>query len=166
MTWHSEPLDRQRHDAAGFDSGVASLDAWLRDHAAGAEARRVARTFVWRGDDDTVAACYSLAGHRLVRDDLPSSIGRGTPHEVPAVLLARLALDRRLHGQGHGGALVADALCRVVTATALVAARFVVVDALDETAAAFYAHHGFRRIPGTPRLVQKVSDVAAALTGG
>lgn len=51
----------------------------------------------------------------------------------------------------------------MVAATALVAARFVVVDAHHQTAAAFYAHHGFRRIPDTLRLVQKVSDVATAL---
>lgn len=106
---------------------------------------------------------YSLTGHRLVRDELPKSIGRGSPTEVPAVLLARLALDRRLHGQGLGGGLLADAMERVVAATTLVAARLVVVDALHEPAATFYEHHGFRRIPGTLRLVQKVSDVVATL---
>jgi hypothetical protein len=51
----------------------------------------------------------------------------------------------------------------VVTASRTVAARLVVVDALSEAAAGFYAHHGFRRIPGTLRLVQKVSDIAAAI---
>ena len=106
---------------------------------------------------------YSLAGHRLVRDDLPKSVGRGSPAEVPAVILARLAIDVSLHGQGLGGAILADALRRVVAATELVAARFVVVDALHEDAATFYEHHGFRRIPGTLRLVQKISSVVAAL---
>src|SRR5665647_1734143 len=48
-------------------------------------------------------AVYSLARHRLVRDELPKSVGRGSPSEVPAVLLARLALDRSLQGQGQGG---------------------------------------------------------------
>lgn len=163
MDWRSTALDPQRHDTASFDSGEPDLDSWLHDHAAGAEARRVARTFVWHHDDRVVGS-YSLAGHRLVRDDLPSSIGHGSPAEVPAVLLARLALDKRFHGQGVGGALLADALDRVVAATTLVAARFVVVDALNETAARFYEHHGFRRIPPTLRLVQKVSDVAAALS--
>lgn len=103
------------------------------------------------------------ARHRLVRDELSKSIGHGSPAEVPAVLLARLALDQHLHGRGLGGILLADALQRVVVATALVAARFVVVDALHESAVAFYEHHGFRRIPSTRRLVQKLSDVAAAL---
>lgn len=79
------------------------------------------------------------------------------------MLLARLALDRSLQGQGLGGALLAEALGRVVVVTNTVAARFVVVAAIDERAAAFYEHHGFRRIPETFRLVQKVADIAAAL---
>jgi len=110
-----------------------------------------------------VRAYYSLAGHRIVHDELPKSVGRGSPSEVPAVLLARLALDKSLHGQGLGGVLLADALERIVVATQTVAARIVIVDALHERGAAFYEHYGFKRIPGTLRLVQKVSDVAAAL---
>jgi len=106
---------------------------------------------------------YSLTGHRLIRDELPRNIGRGGPAEVPAVLVARLAIDADLQGQGLGGVLLADALRRVVAATDLVAARFVVVDALHENAAMFYEHHGFRRIPSTLRLVQKISSVVAAL---
>jgi len=78
-------------------------------------------------------------------------------------LLARLALDQSLQGQGLGGVLLADALERIVVATQTVAARIVVVDALHERAATFYENYGFKRIPGTLRLVQKVSDVAAAL---
>jgi len=163
MAWRSEALDPPRHGTAGFDSGEPTLDTWLREHAAGAEARRVARTFVWCDDGDTVIGCYSLAGHTLRREDVPRRLAHGSPVEVPAVLLARLALDRRRHGQGLGGALLADALTRVVAATALVAARFVVVDALHEPAACFYERHGFRRIPHTLRLAQKVSDIAAAL---
>lgn len=164
MAFRSETLDPQRHLLVPFDSGEPALDGWLREHAAGAEARRVARTFVWCPESDaTVVGYYSLAGHRLVRDEFPKRIARGSPAEVPAVLVARLALDRRLHGQGLGSALLADALARVVAATALVVARFVVVDALHERAAGFYEHHGFRRIPATLRLVQKVSDIAAAI---
>ncbi len=166
MTFHSEPLDPARHDLSAFDSGEPDLDRWLREQAAGAGARRVARTFVWAepdADPDRVVAYYSLAGHRLVRDDLPRSFGRGSPSQIPAVLLARLALDRTRHGGGNGGALLADALARIVVAADIVAARFVVVDALHEKAAGFYQHHGFRRIPDSLRLIQKISDIAAAL---
>jgi GNAT superfamily N-acetyltransferase len=90
-------------------------------------------------------------------------LGRGGPRQIPAVLLARLALDESLQGQGLGGALLADALERIVAATETVAARFVVVDAIDEHAALFYEHHGFQRIPDTRRLIQKLTDVTSAL---
>jgi GNAT superfamily N-acetyltransferase len=80
------------------------------------------------------------------------------------VLLARIALDRSLQGQGLGGELLVDALSRAVQASDVAAARLVVVDAIDEAAAAFYEHHGFVAVPGNrQRLVQKVNDIAAAL---
>jgi len=166
VTFRSEAIAPGRHLLTALDSGVPQLDEWLRRHAAGAEARRVARTFVWvdpNGDPDRVLGYYSLTGHLLVRDALPSATGRGSPAEIPAVLLARLALDASLQGKGLGAVLLVDALARVVAATRTVAARFVVVDAVDEAAVGFYEHHGFRRIPGTLRLVQKASDVAASM---
>lgn len=166
MSFRSEPLDAAHHNLAALDSGESSLDVWLREQASGAEDRRVGRTFVWvdpDADPNRVVGYYTLVGHRLVRDDLPRSVGRGSPFEVPAVLLARLALDKSVQGRGHGGVLLSDALERVLIATETVAARFVVVDALHEQAAAFYAHYGFKRIPETLRLVQKLSDVEKAL---
>ena len=146
-----------------FDSGVAELDRWLKGHALDSQARRTARTFVWHAGDGRVVGYNALAAHLLERGDLPARLGRGGPRQIPAVLLARLALDQTLHGRGLGGALLADALARVVAATETVAARFVVVDAIDEAAGRFYEHHGFRAVPGTRRLIAKVSDIAAAV---
>ena len=164
-------------DLAAFDSGEPALDLWLRDHATTTEAKRTGRTFV-RCEGGRVAGYYTISAHRLQRAELPRSFGHGNPAEIPAVLLGRLALDRSVQGRGVGGALLADALSRIVQATAVVGARFVVVDALTERAATFYEHHGFRRIPDPPRdpdvpqpkppvaacrLVQKISNVAASL---
>jgi GNAT superfamily N-acetyltransferase len=161
MPFVSEAIGEQ-HDTSHFDSGKPDLDNWLQQHARTTEARRTGRTFAWH-EDGQVVAYYTIAAHLLVREDLPRPLGRGDPGQIPAVLLARLALDKTLHGQGLGGALLADALRRIVVATNTVAARFVVVDAIDEAAHRFYEHHGFRSIPGTLRPVQKVSDVAAAM---
>jgi GNAT superfamily N-acetyltransferase len=125
---------------------------------------RTARTFVWHTGDQVVVAYCSLAVHLVVRAELPPMGGRGPPDAIPAVLLARLALDRSLHGQGLGGELLLDALSRTVPASEVAAARLVVVDAIDEATAAFYEHHGFIAVPGNrQRLVQKLSDIAAAL---
>src|SRR4051812_27642356 len=151
--YRSRPLDTDRHQLTSFASGEPPLDVWLREHAAGAEARRVSRTFVWTDQSDAVVAYYSLAGHVLARAALPKRIGRGSPIEIPAILLGRLALHATLQGQHLGGALLADALGRAVDSSRQVAARFVVVDALHEAAAGFYEHHGFIRIPATLRLL-------------
>jgi predicted N-acetyltransferase YhbS len=125
---------------------------------------RTAKTFVWHQGDGMVVAYFSLAAHLVVREKLPKKVARGAPEAIPAILLARLALDRSLHGQGMGGELLWDALTRAVAASELAAARVIVVDAIDETAARFYQHHGFAPVPGNAhRLVQKISDVAAAL---
>lgn len=113
--------------------------------------------------DAAVIGCYALAAHKVARETVPAKIGRGGPAEIPAVLLARLALSTALRGQGLGEVLVADALARIVDATQTVAARLVVVDALHERVARFYESLGFRRVPGSLVLVQKITDVETAL---
>ena len=125
---------------------------------------RTAQTFVWHGGDGRVVAYFSLAAHLLVRAELPNRVGHGSPAVIPAVLVARLALDVDLQGKGLGGELLWDGLTRARAASDIAAARLVVVDAIDASAAGFYEHYGFTRIPGNPyRLVQRMSDVAAAL---
>lgn len=154
------------HVLADFDSGKPELDGWLRESAAHAASMRTAKSFVWHAGDHVVVAYFSLAAHQVVRATMPKRLARGAPDAIPAILLGRLALDRRLHGQGLGGELLWDAMTRAVLASELAAARVIVVDALDEGAAHFYEHHGFLRVPGNNlRLIQKVSDVAAALGG-
>lgn len=162
MLFTSEQLSA-RHTITKFDSGNVELDAWLHKHALGASAKGLGRTFIWHDGDNRVVAYYTIAAHLLVRESLPRSVGHGSPYQIPAVLLARLALDMNLQGQGLGGVLLSEALQRIVTAAETVGARFVVVDAIDEKAVLFYEHYGFRRVPGTDRLVQKVSTISAAL---
>jgi GNAT superfamily N-acetyltransferase len=154
------------HELGRFASGVHALDAWLVRSAAHAQAMRTAQTFVWHAGDSVVVAYFSLAAHLVVRADLPARVGRGSPDAIPSILLARLALDSTLHGRGLGGELLWDALSRASVASEIAAARLVVVDAYDDRAAAFYQHHGFVAVPGNPhRLVQKTSDIVAALAG-
>ncbi len=87
-------------------------------------------------------------------------------HDIPAVLLARVAIDNRIQGEGLGGPLLADALEGAALAARNVGARFVVVDALHERACAFYQHYGFKRIPDTLCLVQRMSSIEASLEPG
>ncbi len=147
------------HNLDSFDSGQPALNEWLRRSALHAESIRSGRTWVWT-EAGAVVAYFTLVGHVIEREVLPRKLGRGSPDRIPAVLIARLALDRAHHAQGLGGVVLADASSRIVAATEIVAARFVVVDAIDDNAAHFYNHYGYQPIPDTRRLVRKLSDLA------
>lgn len=165
MTRYTSERLTQVHDLSRFACGEGSLDSWLVGYARHAQSMRSAQTFVWHAGDGRVVAFFSLAAHLVVRADLPRRIARGSPDAIPAVLLARLALDASLHGEGLGGELLWDALTRACSAADIAAARVVVVDAINERAALFYRHHGFVPVPDNPhRLVQKIADIKAALS--
>jgi predicted N-acetyltransferase YhbS len=84
------------------------------------------------------------------------------PDPVPVVVLARLALDRSEQGNRLGGHLLVDALRRCVRGGREFGARAVVVDAVDDRAAAFYRHFGLHDLEG-PRLWRRLADIAQAL---
>ena len=153
----------ERYDLSQFHSGKTELDDWLRHFAHHAKDNRTGRTFVWHDGRGVVVAYYTLVGHEVARDDLPRKVSRGSPDRIPAVLLARLALDHRFHSRGLGAELLVEALTKAVEASHTVAARVVVVDAIDDEAATFYTHYGFIAIPTNPhRLVQKMSAIESA----
>ena len=115
-------------------------------------------------NDGVVVAYFTLCPHDVRRDVLPRRIDHGAPDAVPAILLARLALDRSVQGRGLGEGLLIDALERATAAVSAAGGRLVVADAIDSGAAAFYEHYGFERCPDAPlRLVRKASDVARSL---
>ena len=62
--------------------------------------------------------------------------------------MGRLAVDQAFKGIGLGGALLADALDRTIRAE--IAAYALVVDAKNDSAAAFYQHHGLIALPSQP----------------
>lgn len=163
--FRSERLDADVRDLSTFSCGEQSLDRWLKEQAVAATKRGTARTWVWTDGKGAVVAYYALAAHKVVRDQVPTSVGRGGPTEIPAVLLARIALALPLRGQGLGAVLVADALDRIVGASQIVGARLVVVDAIAEPVAKLYETLGFRRSAGSLLLVQRISDIQASFQG-
>jgi GNAT superfamily N-acetyltransferase len=163
--YRSQRLDLARHDPSGFASGAPALDSWLSEHAAREDARGHSRTWVWVDPAGSIVGYYTLSAHKVAREQVPTKLGRGGPQEIPATLIGKLALRHDLRGGGLGVLLLADALDRLVDASRIVGARLVVVDALTERVALWYEALGFRRLPGSLLLVQKVDDIAAARDG-
>jgi predicted N-acetyltransferase YhbS len=72
-------------------------------------------------------------------------------HPVPVILLARLAVDRSVQGQGLGETLLMDALGRAVELSSSLGVFAVHVLAVDDAAGLFYAKYGFVSLLDDPR---------------
>jgi GNAT superfamily N-acetyltransferase len=157
------PVERltDRHQAEGFDCSNVDLDNWLTRIALVAARAGTAATYVLcRGS--RVVGYDALAMGSVSHSSAPSRLRRGMPDPVPVVVLARLALDHSEQGNRLGGHLLVDALRRCVRGGQEFGARAVVVDAIDDRAAAFYRHFGFHDLEGL-RLWRRLADVAQAL---
>jgi GNAT superfamily N-acetyltransferase len=163
LTYSVEPLC-DGHDLTSFHCGHAALDDWLMFHARNA-AGQGTRTYVLLDEARTLAGYFAIAPHLVEREELPRRIGRGAPNKIPAVLLAKLALHERFHGQGLGAELLVWALTTIVGAARAAGGKLIVVDAIDDTAAGFYRHHDLRAASDDDphRLVMKISTAARAL---
>ncbi len=153
-----EPSDRTEH----FACGHRALDEWLTRSALTVDRKDTARVLVWADDEHRVLAYVAVAPIQVERGTLPSRLARGNPDAIPAVLLAKLALDQRLHGRGLGKVLLHDALATLADAITRVGGRYIVVDAIDDAAAEFYRRHGFRPSFDPHRLVVRATDVVAS----
>jgi GNAT superfamily N-acetyltransferase len=160
-----EPLGKQ-HDRATFSSGQPDIDDWFRRRASQDERRNVARVFVAANDELGIIGLYSLSSYMLALEDLPADLARKLPRydAIPAARIDRLGRDQRVRGQGVGELLLADAVRRSLGAACSVAVLAIVVDAKDDTAAAFYRRFGFQPFPLQPsRLFLLTSTALLAL---
>ncbi len=163
MSYRVKPLS-DADDLKSFDCGHDVLNAWLHDHARRARGQGTRTYLLIEDNAEAVVGYFALAPHLVGRDELPRGVGRGAPSLIPAILLAKLALDTQLQGQGLGAELLTHALSTTIEAARAAGGRLVVVDAVDEEAASFYRAHDFQPSPADPqRLIMKLSTAARAL---
>lgn len=163
-----EPLSKL-HNRAAFASGVEPLDRYLRQQARQEMDRFVAAVFVaCPSNTATVVGYYTLSATAVVPTALPPEVVKRFPRypALPAVLLGRLAVDQRYHGQGLGTLLVMSALRRSLNLRGELGAIAVIVDAKDDAAQRFYEHHDFQRFPNQPlRLYATMQTIEDLFSG-
>ncbi len=161
-----EPLGKQ-HRLDGFDCGEPALAEWLKRHARGAQASGSARVFVTTVEDgETVVGYYALAAAQVAPGEATERARKGQPRArpVPAILLARLAVDRAHQGAGLGRSLLQDVLLRCLEAAEAIGARVLLVHAKHDAAKAWYLQFGFEESPTDPlHLMMLLKDVRAFL---
>ncbi len=166
--WPVAPLDGKAHDRSSFSCGAPELDRYIRQFATQDMRRDVARVFVALDPGDTtVAGYYSLSAASFRRDDLPPDQAKRLPrYPVPAVLLGRLAVDEARKGRGLGAYLLTDALDRACRASEVLAVQALIVEARDDTAAAFYRKYGFLAFTDSNRRLFLPMATIRKLIGG
>jgi GNAT superfamily N-acetyltransferase len=158
-----EPLTKD-HDVSAFRCGKSSLDDWLARFALINQPSDSARTYVVHRARKVVGY-YSLSAGSVRKDEAPPRAARGlASHPIGIILLARLAVASSEQGKRLGQGLLRDALARSAGAAEIIGARAVLVHAIDEEAAAFYATFGFEPSPVNPRhLMLIMKAIRAAL---
>jgi GNAT superfamily N-acetyltransferase len=151
------------HALGGFDSGVASLDDWLRRRALPNQTSGASRTFVVL-DAQAVVAYYALAASAVAVDAASGRFRRNMPDPIPVVVLGRLAIARPHQGGGLGRALFQDAARRVIQAADIIGVRGLLVHAISQDAKAFYVRLGLDPSPIDPMtLMTTLADLKATL---
>lgn len=160
-----------RDDVENFDCGDEPLNNYLRRYAwSNQEKSSIGVTCVAVDEDSArlVLGYFTLAMASVPRESFPKKYVRGLPsYDLPLVLLARLAVDRRFAGRGLGDALISEAFRICLRVADEVGCRCIITDAYRNRVG-WYAKYGFVPIEGgaesgPQRMFLDIRTVRAAL---
>jgi GNAT superfamily N-acetyltransferase len=140
------------HDRQSFDCGRPELNDWLRNIARQHQDKGLSKTFVAALDDAPSRICgyYALTLTEVDTQSLSEAQRKKLPRLIPGIRLGRLAVDAQFQGKRLGELLLIDALERVRLIHQHAGVVGLFVDAIDDKAAAFYAHFGFEAFTDDP----------------
>ena len=158
-------------EVENFDCGDDALNNYLKRHAWINQQKISIGVSYVAADENAplfVLGYFTLAMASVPRDAFPKKYVRGLPpYDLPLILLARLAVDRRFGGRGIGHALISEALRISLRVADEVGCRCIITDAYRNRAS-WYARYGFVPIEGAAqsgpqRMFLDIRTVRAAL---
>ena len=162
----------EEHDEVeNFDCGDDALNNYLKRHAWTNHQKISIGVSYVAADENAplfVLGYFTLAMASVPRDAFPKKYVRGLPpYDLPLILVARLAVDRRFGGRGIGQALISEALRISLRVADEVGCRCIITDAYRNRAS-WYARYGFVPIEGAAqsrpqRMFLDIRTVRAAL---
>ena len=166
VTWHEEAISK-KHNRKAFDCGEEALNEFLCRYARKSHELGGAKTFlaIDNADNQTILGFYSLSPASVEYARTPEIVRRGLArHDVPGFRLARLAVERRVQGQGLGGQLLLAAGRRCLLASAEVGGVLLLIDAKNDRVAGWYASYGAVPLLDAPlSLLLPLATIEAAL---
>ncbi len=142
----------EEHDEVEpFDCGDEPLNNYLKRHAwANQQKSSIGVTYVAVDERALliVIGYFTIATASVPRDAFPKKYVCGLPpYELPLILLARLAVDRRFSGKGLGHALISEVFKIALRVADDVGCRCIITDAYRDRVS-WYARYGFVALEG------------------
>src|SRR5258708_22194924 len=142
----------EKDEVDAFECGDSALNNYLKRHA-WATQEKISIGVSYVAVDETAAGAvigYSTFAMASVgRDAFPKYVRGMPPYDLPLVLLARLAVDRRFAGRGLGHAVISEAFRISLRVADEVGCRCIITDAYRDRVS-WYAKYGFVPIEGAP----------------
>jgi predicted GNAT family N-acyltransferase len=129
-----------------FDCGIPELNEYLQKYAKQNHKKGIAKTWVAipQSGEVEVLGYYAISMAELKRESLPSQSTKGLPrYPIPVMRIGKLAVTQAMQGKGLGETLLIDAFVKVMRFSQDIGVFGVTVDALNESAKAFYIKYGF-----------------------
>ncbi len=147
-------------DKANFDCGYEVLNSFIKQQASQI-IRRNETVIHCMVNDTAIVGFYTLSSCEIRRSDDDVLLKKQSPYTpIPCALIGRLAVDNNHKGKGIGADLLLHALQTIVNLSNLIGMAFVVVDAKNEQAKAFYERYGFKVLSKHPmKLCYPVKDI-------
>lgn len=142
-------LDKKIHDRKGFDCGTDELNTFLRQYAVRHREAGISMTMVLPEEEPATGICayYTLSHTEIERRTLPPTIAKKLPrYPIPVLLLAQLAVNKAVQGQGLGKVTLIRALHHCLQINEHLPSHAVVVDVLKNELQPFYTQYGFQHL--------------------
>jgi len=161
VTYAGPVLFSSEHVLSGFDCGTPALNEWLIRRALTIQSAGTSRTWVvTESEAGRVVAFYASSTSSVLRSNAPKRFGRNQPEHLPALLLARLAVDDTHKGHGLGASLLRHFMLKAIEVAESVGIRLLLVHAKNDQAKSFYQHYGFTESPVDPLTLMMLLPMA------
>lgn len=142
-----------------FNCGEPTLNTFLAKFARQSEEQNTARTWVALDKPNRKIIGYvSISNTSVEKEDTGTTI-RSYVNPIPALLIARLAVDQSYKGQGWGEEILLGAFQKAKEINEISAIQAVVVDTLNATAESFYKIYGFTKIGNSNKMIISTKDL-------
>lgn len=129
-----------------FDCEVESLNTFLSGYALKNDQLGIGKTFVAVNPEGKIGGYFTLAIAQISFQEIPDEYKIRLPkYPVPAIRIARLAVNKDMKGKGLGKDLLKQAFLKIVQVSDITGVYFILVDA-KESSKTFYEHYGFIKL--------------------